>query len=639
MDNVKVVNSKEQSPLTRYKSYAVKHVIVGFKFSEDACTYNITGDKTGITGTVITEEQVKAGGGSCGGSAIVIVNELEDATFVVHEAETTWEFFSSDSPSHGSYLGWIMIRDRVGMLFAHQLRKYCEQLGMGLGHITFAWKTFFVGTEEGSNGDDEKVLVWSGNPMVFHVTEFSQSLSAVIGRAYYMNIASSYNTFGQLPQFAKMYQTTLTHAEGSSADNSGTSTTTNQGLVSRKDEDAQRTPELKEREDRNKPMQTLNDVFASLGTELTNQAIAPQGEVQAFQANVRQDYAKKNAPNEQYIPNLPIKYEMRLDPHYETYKINNRNLIYEQPEQDQRLEGLRSMPFHVGTSMNDAIDTMMMLSADVGKDMGAETATAYRVVTCVLRGCESNYNVVTNIVPYVIPKNRVDGNPDTGPGEGAINGPLDYYFQGASDQDTWDIISINYRSTVAPTQEPLERPAEGAEGEGTGAVAGNREPMSMQRMPRENDEFYSGSYTGNRGPVGIFEVNSLENARDAAIVRANLDTNIRQNTSYLITIRGNPYILNDINRNPIDVRDNIGVSDSNVKGAYILYDKVESVPMYLRLSVFMRPDRDLVNSTEDVEESYFYQGYIHINKIITKFGNSFSEFTQTIQGLRREDSI
>ena len=32
------------NPLNRFKSYQLKHIIMGFRFSEDACTFDITGD-------------------------------------------------------------------------------------------------------------------------------------------------------------------------------------------------------------------------------------------------------------------------------------------------------------------------------------------------------------------------------------------------------------------------------------------------------------------------------------------------------------------------------------------------------------------------------------------------------------------
>ena len=180
----------DSNPLSRFQSYDVKHVVVGFRFSEDACTLNIGAD-IGKSGTIIDGKKMKET--NCKGPAIVVINEIQDPTFVLYEAETYWNFFSPNSTTTGSYSGYMHIQDRVGMLFAQRLRKYCETLGMALGHITFAWKTFYIGTL--SNGETEVV---TANPMIFHITDFVQSLSADIGRAYIMSFVSSYNTFGQL---------------------------------------------------------------------------------------------------------------------------------------------------------------------------------------------------------------------------------------------------------------------------------------------------------------------------------------------------------------------------------------------------------------------------------------------------------
>lgn len=170
------------------------------------------------------------------------------------------------------------------MLFAQRLRKYCETLGMALGHITFAWKTFYIGTL--ANGETEVV---TANPMIFHITDFVQSLSADIGRAYIMSFVSSYNTFGQLPQFFKMFQTTLTHADGNVDKEVPASDNASTGLVSRQQEDAVKNAARKRRLDKSKPMKTLQDVFNSMQTEMTEQGYPHKTQVQDWQASVRND--------------------------------------------------------------------------------------------------------------------------------------------------------------------------------------------------------------------------------------------------------------------------------------------------------------------------------------------------------------
>lgn len=612
---------EDQNPLAKFQSYTVKHVIIGFRFSEDACTYEINGD-VGPTGSTVT-------GPACKGPGIVVINELQDTAFVLYSAETVWNFFAENRATTGSYVGYMNIQDRVGMLFAQRLRKYCETLGMALGHITFAWKTFFTGTLP--DGSSEVVTT---NPMVFHITNFMQSLSAADARTYIMTYVSSYNTFGQLPQFSKMYQTTLTHADGNAqkeipSANSGAGT----GLVSREDEDAAKTASAKARDDQSKPMKNLEDVFNSLQTEMTEQGYPHKTQIQEWQASVKPDYTKKLIPPKQYLPELPMKYTIKLEDKFTSYKVDNRNLPFEQPEQDQRLEGIRAIPFHYGTDMPTAIDTLMLMSRSVGKDFQGTTPQGYRSTVTVLRGCNGAYNIHTNVNAYKIPINRV-GGPDTGPGDGVIGGPLEYVYQD-SNHEGRDIISIAYRSNVTPVQRNLEEATEGVDD--IGVVYGNREPISIQRMPQVGDDFFTSGYAGNRGAVGLIDINGLESADTASVVKSNLTPSlVKQTTLYNIKIVGNPYILNDLNRNPMDVRDGVGEKDNRHRWNYVLYDKPEHIPMYLKLTVYMRPEGALSGET-DVDQTYFYSGYLHITRVTTSF--TMGAFTQTIEGARTEDSI
>ncbi len=611
------------NPLSRFQTYDIKHIIVGFRYSEDACTFNI-GQDVGRTGTVIDSEKMKDT--ACKGPAVVVINELQDPTFVLYEAETYWSFFSHSSPTTGSYSGYMHIQDRVGMLFAQRLRKYCETLGMALGHITFSWKTFFIGT----NRDGEQEVVTS-NPMIFHITDFAQSLSADIGRSYVMNFVSSYNTFGQLPQFSKLFQTTLTHADGNVDKELPATGNTATGLVSRQQEDRIKMAARKTRQDKSKPMKTLQDVFNSLQTEMTEQSYPNKTQIQELQSAVRNDYTKKLSPPKQYLPELPMRYSIKLEDRYNSFKIDNRNLPFEQPEQDQRLEGIRVIPFHMGTPLTTAIDDIMLMSKSVGKDFQGTTPKSYRSTTTVLRGCNGQYNIHTNINSYTIPINRADG-PDTGPGDGTIDGPLEYVYQD-SEQRGRDIISINYRSNVTPVQRNMEQATEGADD--IGVVYGNREPISIQRMPQQGDDFFTSGYAGNRGFVGLMQINGLESSDTASVIKSNLTPSlVKQTTSYKIKVVGNPYITNDINRNPLDVRDDLG--NGRGKWSYILYDKPEYIPMYLKLTVYMKPEAALSGDTE-VDDTYFYSGYLHITNITTSF--KMSTYTQIIEGVRTEDSI
>ena len=87
----------------------------------------------------------------------------------------------------------------------------------------------------------------------------------------------------------------------------------------------------------------------------------------------------------------------------------------------------------------------------------------------------------------------------------------------------------------------------------------------------------------------------------------------------------------------MDVRDGIGaIGSKSHRWNYVLYDKPEYIPMYLKLTVYMRPEGKLSGET-DVDQTYFYSGYLHITRITTSY--VMGSFTQVIEGVRTEDSI
>lgn len=607
------------NPLSKFQTYQIKHVVIGFRYSEDACTYEI-GSDVGKCGSVVE-------GPACKGPGIVVINEMKDSSFVLYDATTYWDFFSETNATTGSYYGYMHVKDRAGMLFAQRLREYCERLGMALGHITFVWKTFFIGSTVGGYRE-----VVTANPLVFHITDFTQSLSPELSRAYIFNFVASYNTFGQLPQFTKMYQTTLTHADGNVQKEVPTPGVADGRLQSRAKENQANATARKTRMDKSKPMKTIQDAFNAMQVEMTEQGYPNKRQVQEWQGVIRDDYTKKINPPQQYLPDLPIKYTIKLDSYYSSYKIDNRNLPFEQPEQDQRLEGIRAIPFQMGTNMSNAIDQIMSMSKLVARDYTADTPKGYRSTTTVLRGCGGQYNVTTNITPYTIPRN-VTGGPDTGPGEGLIQGPLAYTYQDAKKEDR-DVISINYHSNVSPVPKNLEQATEGENDSDIGVVYGNREPIGVQRMPREGTDFFTSGFSGNRSLIGVYDTNGLESSESATIIKTHQTPSmVKQTTSYRIKLVGNPYLLNDINRNPMDVAEN-----TNTRWTYILYDKPESIPMYMKLTVYLRSTQNLSQpSDETLPQTYFYSGYLHIAKIVTNFKEN--TFIQTVEALRTEDSI
>jgi hypothetical protein len=627
-----MIDPLSQNPLNKFQSYQVKHVIVGFRFGEDACTFNITGN-IGKCGTIVggTPNDRNVAETRCKGPGIVFLNELEDPTFVLHEAQTEWNFFSPENPITSSYTGILHIKDRVGMLFAEKVREWQQTLGMGLGHITFAWKTFFVGTLK--NGVTDIVTT---NPMIFHVTSQTQSLSSVLARSYMMTIVSSYNTFASLPQFSKMFQINLTHADGNTQKQVSQGTANDVGIVSRREENKNKLEARKQRIDKNKPMKNLGDIFNSFQSALTEQGYPSKVQVQEWQAAIRQDYTRKWSPPEQYLPELPIKYTFKLDDRYQNAKVDNRNLPFEQPEQDQRLEGIRVIPFQSGTTIPQAINEIMIMSKSVGDDIVADKPTGYRVTSTTLRGCGGQYSITTNMNPYIIPRN-ISPEVDTGPGDYTIGGPLTYVFQDSEGKGS-DIRALSLQADVTPLQKPMEKPTEGADD--IGVVYGNRELVTIQRSPNGSNDFFAASYTGNKGTISANRINGLENSANASIIKSHLTPGmIKQTTRYIMTMKGNPYLVNDLNRNPIDVIDGNGEKNGKAIWNYILYDVPEINPMYLHLTIYMRPEKKLGGEgSTPSDNAYFYRGHLHLCTIKTKYGGN-DGFSQIYEAVRTGDGI
>lgn len=622
------------NPLSKYRSYVVKHVIVGFKYTEDACKFNITGD-VGPCGTVVgkTSDNVTTDPNErnfCG-PGIVFINEIQDETFILYKAETQWNFFTPTESTTGMYTGYLHVQDRVGMLFAHKIKEYCDKLDLTLGHVVFAWKTFFIATNE---RDEDEVI--TTNPLIFHVTDYSQSLAAEIGRANILNIVAAYNTFGQLPQFSKMYQTTLTHSDGNVQKEIPTVESSKVELLSRQEEDRNNNEKRKRRLDKSKPMKTIRDVLMSLQTEMTEQALAAKNQVQEWQSIINDRYTKKLLPPEQYVQELPMRYSINLESMYDSTKIDNRNLPFEQPEQDQRLEGIRALPFHLGTSLVKAIQMIMGLSKDVGRMISQLPAKSFRITTTVIKECDGKYNIHNNVTQYTVPYNTVDGI-DTAPGDNVINGPIELYYLDGKSGKGRDVISVAYHSRVTPVQTALEKEVEDADD--IGVVYGNREPVSVQRKPIGSDNFFASGYSGNRAVTNVFDTSGVENSDTANAIKTHMSAGfVKQSTSYSIKMQGNPHLLNDINRNPIDVRDNVGSLDGGAKWQYIFYDKVEHQPMYIKLSVFLRDEAYLTGTDiSDIPNTYFYSGNLHVTRISNKYLRN--SFMQMIEGVRTENNI
>lgn len=617
--------AKDLNPLSDYHNYTVAHIIVAFEFSRDAYTVNITPDiGNGEIGKVFSASSGDSRG-DCGGRAVVIVNELKQQDIKMNYCETEWNFFSAMSQRTTSYVGTMELVDRSGFLLSEKLRSFSEQIETSIQHMTFAWVPIFVCRLPGA-AHDEYIYA---NPMYFHTTKFFQNVSSDIGKAYTLEFVSAYNTHGLSPQFSKIYQTTVTHKDGNTINSMPTPYAASSGIQPTRQEDRKKLSVRKSRLQLTKYMKNLGEVFSSLEVAIDNQKVAHKKQLQRLLSIFRNDYVERILPVRQNIESLPLDYTFDLDEDYKNNKINNRNLPFEQNENDQTLSGVASISFPSGSNILSMIDNVMKMSKDVGEEHSKLPAITYKTTISTERACDGNYKINVKIRKYESAYNSMN-NGDTGPGKSAINEVIEYSYQDGINRDDTNLLAISFASFPEYRLSPLEIPEDAPDAQD---VYGNREPVASQRFGDSQDGFFRRGFNGLRVVTGLFANAGLENPANAA----NL-TNLResQQSNYTLTVAGNPRLLSDINRNPLDV---INDTPVNGHGKHAIYQNIETDPMYIKLKLYLSGDSNTGSpETTDTEGGlFYYQGYLHLYKIQSVFSDA--GFVQYLSCARTEESI
>lgn len=617
--------SKDLNPLSDYNNYTVAHIIVAFEFSRDAYTVNITPDiGNGEIGKVFNVSSGESRG-DCGGRAVVIVNEMKQQDIKMQFCETEWNFFSAMSQRTTSYVGTMELVDRSGFLLSEKLRGFAEQIDTSIQHMTFAWVPIFV-CRSSSNEHDEFIYA---NPMYFHVSKFFQNVSSDIGKAYTLEFVSCYNTHGLSPQFSKMYQTTVTHKEGNVLNTMPVPYAASSGIQPTRKEDQKKLEVRKSRLQLTKYMKNLGEVFSSLEVSIDNQKVAHKKQLQRLLSIFRNDYVEKLQPVKQTTESLPLDYRFDLDQHYKNKKINNRNLPFEQNENDQTLSGISSITFPSGSSLLSMIDSIMKMSKDVGKEHSQKPPITYKTTFTTERACDGNYKINVKIRKYESAYNSME-NGDTGPGESAIDEVIEYSYQDGINRDDTNLLAVSFASFPEYRLNSMEIPEDSPDAQD---IYGNREPIASQRFGDVVGNFFRRGFNGLRVITGLFTNSGLENPAHASNM-----TNFResQQANYTLTITGNPRLLSDINRNPMDVVNDV---KENGRGKYAIYRNIETDPMYIKLKLYLTGD-DNTGSPETTDATgglFYYQGYLHLYKIQNVFSDS--GFVQYLSCARTEESI
>lgn len=596
--------NKDLNPLSDFTSYSTYHIILAFRYSEDAYAFNYN-QIIGSCGTILK-------GGS--GVGMVIANEVDDTNISLTSAVTTWSFFSPVNSRTSSYEGTLEITDRSGFYFTEIISRFTKELNMSMNHLTFAWVPVFVGKNNG------KTEVIRANPMFFFVTNYSHGITATVGRTHYFNIVSAYNTHGLSPQFNTAVQLTVNNREANTINTIPTPTAASTGIVSTMEEDKNKLKARQDRLQKNKYMKTIGDFCSSLEACLNEQKNDHKLQLQKFMGLVRADFTNKIKIEGQRNP-LPIDYKINVSDYYKDKKIDNLNLPFEQYEIDQGAFGLSSITFPINYNIHLAIADVMKMSKDIGRDHAKLPATTFKYTTATKRKSDGKYLIHTNVNEYISPYNgEVAEAPNTGPGKGLVdsNKIIEYTYQDISGnlrEDT-NVISITY--TVVPTFGVTPRETVPDEPD-TEAIFVEREPVTLRRGSTYAD-FFQNSFSGMNSILGLSSNNGLQNSQAATSISSFA---IRQPIVYGVNVIGNPNLLSDINRNPNDVI-------SNSSGNALIYKNTEYEPMYLKLKIYLAGD-----TLEPTSAAYHYDGYLHIYEITNIF--TPGSFTQVIRCARTNE--
>jgi hypothetical protein len=609
--------SKAPNPLSKFSTYQMKHVMGAFKNGVTAESYQLT-DELNI-GETMTD-------------GVIVINEFKNDVFTIPSIVWEWRKYGIMGTTTTAMVGMMDISDRTGGQFNDWFRtNVLQQLGVSAFHLTFALKTYFIGVDR--RNPDQKADVVQGNPLIFQLYDLNDMMNNdATGTHIRLNFTAAYNTTGQVSTICKPYQITLTHKDGNLNNVNPEISNGGCSIEFRGQEDIKY--ELRaERLNKSKPMVSLKELFDSLDFELNQQALLHKSQVQTWLEYIRNSYVKKIKPPEQERgEKLPIIFEVKLDPKYYEYKVDNRNLPFEQTEEIPRItKGVTSIAFRAGSSIIEMVDKLMRYSIQVGEDVISETPKTYKTNISYVKEV-NNIKIVIKIKQIETPLNSVDT--DTGPGESALQEPLEFNFKSGTLED----VDITYMKTSIMSDEgfkPIEKPV--TEGEKIPLVTfGNREAITAERIPKtaegSGDQYFKSGFSGLRLPIIPYLNNGLENAEAAALIDIMNMNYSNQPSDHEIQIVGNPDLMFDFHRLPQEA------AELDNPGSAVLYKLPESLPLYLKINIFLFKDALLgLDDAAGVPLQHFYQNHYEISGIINDMTDG--QFFQHIYLKKTDDMI
>lgn len=608
------------NPLTEFHTYRAAHYMVAFQYGEDASKISLD-DTIGAPGEILRRP------GMCG-IGVVIANEKYAGLTRISKLDVLYEY---NSPMHATTTvttGVVEFYDRADSFFSNFMRGVADTLDMSLNHVTFSLSTHFTGTPKNPMSADTLVC----KPLIFHITDLIEDAVTRTGfRTYSMHFILDYNTFGQMPNFTTVPRITVTHSDGigdSGIDISGDSSGR---ILSHAEKNARYSAPRQQRESTNKPMKNLKELFDGLNASVNAKTVKYGRDLQSWLGAIdesRQDVIVSVDPPEDR-KKLPFDYTVELDDVYKSYVIDNRSLMFEQPEQSQPAIGVRSMTLPINTTIFDAVSEFMTLSNRVAADV--DGGKSFRTNMCVYRACDGNYKLNFSIKRVNKPVNTIsddNNNNDTGINAESVVTPLTYEFDKSGSKDV-EILTLSVLQSQNMEYDFFEK--ENDTSEEARVVGGDREQVVFERTPSK--PFFKTGFSGFQVPTTPNYYTS-ESGINAAKVKYDNESQFNVQKSVVrMLVRGNPDILSDIARNPLKVAR--GDEDNPT-----LFRFPEHLPLYAKALVYLRTQplsfqthRD--NEVDPLPVQYFYDGTYHIRSIHSRI--SASEFTQEIVMLRTDD--
>lgn len=614
--------STPENPLDQFQTVTFKHILVGFQYSKDADTTNFSMD-VGVEGSVI--------GGDCG-PGVVIVNEFKGDKFFINNAVWEYNFYSPTDMMNTSNVGTIEISEKVGISFIDFL--FNDALGklgdVNISHVGFALKTFFICSNH--NGANTQTI--TGNQYTFHVSNILSSANDISPRpnTHTLMTMGTAQTVGQLPAYSNIYQMTLTHKDGNLHKEVPKPEAPSCGLQLRGAEDGAKYPAREERLEKSKPMLTLKDAFEAFEVDLDEQKFAHKAQLQQWLRNVRDDHVDKiEVPpiqrKQPFGDYLPVNYMVALDPEYQSYQIDNRNMPFEQPDQDQTKNGIRSLGIEPSATIGDAVRKILCLSKKIGEDANLSPAYVPKISISVVRMCEGKFDVFIKIKKIQLPENSL--GIDTGPGEGGVN-PLTFYVNDNADRDR-DVLSLDSKVTYVTGSDVLEKHVDDPD---ANVIYGNREQVTAERS--RDIPYFETMNSGMRLMLNAYNGNGTEQG-DLASAADSLSST--QFSFFNITIKGNPYLMYDVNRKHLEVA-------NDVAGEVHYYQFPEYYPIYAKLIMYEKSYEKLGRSPAnepDLDQQHYYTKYYHVSKVrnvfqvIDESGEGIRGFHQVLEMRRTDD--